>query len=132
MMATGGTVRTQELPSTLRRSDREAQVTFAKAHDGAVSTYGEGQRAYRVAYAALKHKFEKRGDRWVKKAGKGPSDPRAREPQARRGRGETFGGVDVEGRSKRDLYEHAAHLAVQGRSKMSKRELAQAVARKQG
>jgi hypothetical protein len=35
-----------------------------------VETYGEGQRAYRVAYGALKHKFEKRGSRWVRKTGR--------------------------------------------------------------
>ena len=30
-----------------------------------------------VAYSALKHMFEKKADRWVKKDHKGPSDPRA-------------------------------------------------------
>lgn len=120
-----------ELPGTLRRSPKEAQETFAKAHDSAVQTYGEGQRAHRTAYSALKHKFEKRGDRWVPKGRKGPSDPRARNPQARRGRGQSFGGVDVEGHSKKELYERAAGLDVQGRSKMSKKELAKAIARKQ-
>ncbi|MBX6768118.1 MAG: ChaB family protein [Actinomadura rubrobrunea] len=127
-----GRPRKDELPSTLQRSDKEAQETFAKAHDSAVETYGEGQRAHRTAYAALKHKFEKRGDRWVKKARKGPSDPRANNPKAREGKGKSFGGVDFEGRSKHDLYQQAAELDVQGRSRMSKRELAEAIARKQG
>lgn len=58
-----------ELPSTLRRSPKEAQETFAKAHDNAAEEYGEGERAYRVAYSALKRKFEKKGDRWVRKDG---------------------------------------------------------------
>lgn len=40
-------------------------------------TYGEGARAHRVAYAALKHEYEKKGDRWVNKGWKGPSDPQA-------------------------------------------------------
>ncbi|GAA4147731.1 ChaB family protein [Actinomadura keratinilytica] len=127
-----GKPRQEELPSTLRRSSREAQETFVKAHDSAVETYGEGERAHRTAYAALKHKFEKRGDRWVEKARKGPSDPRAKNPRAREGRGRSFGGVDVEGHSKQELYQRAAELDVQGRSRMSKGELAAAIARKQG
>lgn len=130
-MTKGGKPVKAELPGTIQRSPKEAQETFAKAHDSAVETYGEGQRAHRTAYSALKHKFEKRGDRWVPKGRKGPSDPRAKDPQARRGRGKSYGGVDVEGSSKKELYERAAGLDVQGRSKMSKRELAEAIARKQ-
>ncbi|TDB89537.1 cation transport regulator ChaB [Actinomadura sp. KC216] len=132
MMTKSGKLRMQELPSTLQRSPKEAQETFAKAHDSAVETYGEGERAHRTAYSALKHKFEKRGDRWLPKGRKGPSDPRAKDPQARRGRGKSFGGVDVEGSSKKELYDRAAGLDVQGRSKMTKEELAEAIARKQG
>lgn len=128
----GGKPVAQELPSTLRRSPREAQETFAKAHDSAADTYGEGERAHRVAYSALKHKFEKRGDHWEPKGRKGPSDPRAKNPQSRRGRGKSFGGVDVEGSSKQDLLRRAKDLDVQGRSKMTKEQLAEAVARKQG
>ena len=45
--------------------------------------------------------------------------------------GETFSGVDYYGNTKRELYERARRLGVPGRSKMSKRELARAVARKQ-
>lgn len=120
-----------ELPGTIQRSPAEAQETFAKAHDSAVETYGEGQRAHRTAYSALKHKFEKRGDHWEPKRRKGPSDPRAKNPQARKGKGKSFGGVDVEGSSKKELYDRAAGLDVQGRSKMSKEELAEAIARKQ-
>jgi cation transport regulator ChaB len=131
-MSSGGKVKTEELPSTLQRSPKEAQETFAKAHDSAAKTYGEGQRAHRTAYSALKHKFVKRGDRWVPKGGKGPSDPRAKNPRARENKGKSFGGVDVEGSSKQELYRRAADLDVQGRSRMSKEELAEAIARKQG
>ncbi|HEY8481912.1 MAG TPA: ChaB family protein [Spirillospora sp.] len=131
MTTKSGEPRTKELPGTLQRSSKEAQRTFAKAHDSAVKTYGEGQRAYRTAYSALKHKFEKRGDRWVPKNGKGPSDERAKDPQARRGRGRTAGGVDVEGHSRKELYERAAALGVRGRSTMTKQELGEAIARKQ-
>jgi len=72
-----GKVATAELPGTLKKSDKHAQEIWAKAHDSAVDTYGEGGRAHRVAFAALKHVYEKKGDRWVKKAEKGPSDPQA-------------------------------------------------------
>ncbi len=57
-----------KLPGTLRRSSKEAQETFTEAHDSAVQTHGDGDQE---AYAALKHKFEKRGDHWIAKE---PSD----------------------------------------------------------
>jgi cation transport regulator ChaB len=128
----GGRPRKEELPDTLKRSPPKAQRTWAKAHDNAVEQYGEGERAHRTAFAALKHSYKKVGDRWVPKDGKGPSDPRSKQPRKakRQGRGETFGGVDYEGSSKEELYDLAAKLGVQGRSKMSKRELARAIARK--
>ena len=121
-----------ELPSTIRRSSREAQETFAKAHDSAAENYGEGERAHRVAYAALKHKFEKKGDRWVKKDHKGPSDPRAADPKARENHGKSYGGVDLYGHTKEELRKRAAELDVRGRSTMTKEQLADAIARKQG
>ncbi len=61
-----------ELPSTLRRSPRKAQETWAATHDSAVGTYGEGERAHRTAFAALKHAFEKVGDHWEPKTPQGP------------------------------------------------------------
>lgn len=66
-----------EIPRTILRSDEHAQHIWKKAHDSAAQTYGEGGRAHRVAFAALKHEYEKRGDKWVKKASRGPSDPQA-------------------------------------------------------
>jgi hypothetical protein len=123
----------KSLPGTVRRSSPRAQRTWARTHDSAVEQYGEGERAHRTAFSALKHSFEKRGDRWVEKERKGPSDPRARRggQAARRGEGETFGGVDYEGSTKAELYERARALDVEGRSGMSKRELARAIARRQ-
>ena len=59
---------TGELPGTLRRSCREARDVFVRARDEAVRIYGEGDQANRVAYAALKQKFEKRGDHWIAKS----------------------------------------------------------------
>jgi hypothetical protein len=123
----------EKLPSTLKRSPAKAQRTWAKTHDHAVKEYGDGERAHRTAFAALKHSFKKEGDRWVPKERRGPSDPRAAKPtqQARRGEGETFGGVDYFGSSKQELYEQARKLDIRGRSQMSKKELARAIARKQ-
>ena len=121
-----------EMPATLKRSPAKAQRTWGKAHDSAVESYGEGERAHRTAFAALKHSFEKVGDRWQAKGKKGPSDPQAAKggKAARKG-GKTFGGVDVVGNSKKKLYERAKSLGVKGRSSMSKEELAEAIARKQ-
>jgi cation transport regulator ChaB len=126
-----GNARREELPGTLKRSGAKAQRTFAKAHDSAAETYGEGERAHRTAYAALKHTHEKVGDRWEPKDEKGPSDPRARNPRAREGHGKTFGGVDYFGNTKQELYERARDLGVRGRSRMSKEQLAEAIARRQ-
>jgi hypothetical protein len=56
-----------ELPGTLQRSCREAQETFLSALDDAVRTHGAGDQAHRIAYLALKQKFEKRGDHWIAK-----------------------------------------------------------------
>ncbi|MFA3873473.1 ChaB family protein [Streptomyces sp. MMCC 100] len=116
----------QELPSTLERSPQEARRTWIKAHDSAVEEYGEGERAHRVAYGALKHKYEKVGDHWERKEGgrKGPSDPQSGRPRGRGGRsGE---GVD-EKASKEHLYGVARRLGVEGRSKMSKADLLAAI-----
>lgn len=128
-----GKVEREELPGTIKRSPEKAQRTFAKTHDNAVDQYGEGERAHRTAYSSLKHSYEKVGDHWEAKDEKGPSDTRDTKStsEKRRGEGETFGGVDVLGNSKQELYERAKDLDVEGRSKMSKEELAEAIARKQ-
>ena len=120
----------EELPGTLKRSPKKAQRTWIKAHDSAVETYGEGERAHRTAFAAVKHSFEKVGDHWEPKDEQGPSDPRA----ASRGgdpRGESFGGVDYYGHTKKELYERARELGVRGASRMNKGELARAIGQKQ-
>src|SRR5688572_29808429 len=122
----------KELPGTLKRSPKKAQETWIETHDSAVESYGEGERAHRTAFSSLKHSFEK-VDHWEPKDEKGPSDPQAAKSgaSARRGAGETFGGVDVIGNSKAELYQRAQKLGVEGRSKMDKKELARAIARKQ-
>lgn len=122
-----------ELPSTLEKSSARAQRTYAKTLAAAESQYGKGERASRTAYAALKHGFERVGDRWVAKKEKGPSDPQAaRSGHAARERDrETFGGVDYAGHTRKELYERAKVLDVPGRSSMDKKDLARAIARKQ-
>jgi cation transport regulator ChaB len=116
-----------ELPSTLERSPKKAQDTWVAAHDSAVEEYGEGERAHRTAFAALKHSFEKVGDHWEPKEKKGPSDKQAARSgaKARRG-GKTAGGVDANA-SKAHLYEVATRLGVTGRSKMTKDQLVEAI-----
>lgn len=113
------------LPSTLRRSPDKAQETWAKTHDSAVETYGEGERAHRTAFAAVKHTFEKVGDRWQPKGRKGPSDQQAAGGGPAR-RAPTAGGVDANA-PKDHLMEVAKKLDIRGRSRMSKSELVGAI-----
>jgi cation transport regulator ChaB len=123
----------KDLPGTVQRSPAKARRTYRKAHDAAVETYGEGERAHRTAYSALKHSFERKGDHWEPKKQKGPSDPQAAKSgkAARKGTGTTYGGVDAAGNSRQELYERAKKLGVRGRSRMRKSELAEAIAKKQ-
>lgn len=124
----------EDLPSTLKKSPPKAKRTFAKVHDRAVEQYGEGERAHRTAFAALKRQFEKRAGRWLPKKKAGPSDPRSAQKSTaakRAGKGETFGGVDLYGNTKQELYERAKRLGIEGRSRMTKKELARAIGRKQ-
>lgn len=117
----------QELPSTLDRSPKKAQRTWIKAHDSAVEEYGDGERAHRTAFAALKHSFEKVGDHWEAKESKGPSDPQAgRSGSAARRGGETAEGVDANA-TKAHLMDVAKRLGISGRSRMRKGELVEAV-----
>ncbi len=121
-----GKARQDELPSTLQRSDKKAQRTFAKAHDAAAEEYGDGERAHRVAYSALKHTHEKVGDHWEPKKKKGPSDK-----QAEGGVDtdfDTAGGVDANA-TKEHLYGLAQRLDIPGRSTMTKKELVAALQR---
>jgi cation transport regulator ChaB len=125
--------RKTEIPDTIKRSPAKAQRTWREAHDSAVQTYGEGEHAHRVAYSALKHSFEKVEDHWEPKDHRGPSDPQAKQggraalERPRR----TYGGLDVEGQTRDQLYERARGLGVKGASGMRKAELADAIARKQ-
>lgn len=120
-----GAARKAELPGTLKRSSAKAQRTFAKAHDAAAEQYGSEERAHRVAYAAVKHSYEKVGDHWEAKEEKGPSDDRAE----RGGLDNPLPsqeGVDANA-SKKHLLDIARRLDVRGRSRMTKAELVEAI-----
>jgi cation transport regulator ChaB len=120
-----GDAKQSELPSTLRKSPPKAQRTFAKAHDAAAEQYGEGERAYRTAYSAVKHSYEKVGDHWEPKDEKGPSDSRARSggPNPT---GKSAEGVDASA-SKSHLLTIARRLDIRGRSSMNKDQLVEAI-----
>lgn len=120
-----GKPKSDELPSTLQRSSGKAQRTFAKAHDAAVKEYGSEQRAHRVAYAALKHSFEKVGDHWEAKKQRGPSDKRA-ERGGPHNTGPSAEGVDANA-TKKHLLDVARRLDISGRSTMNKPELVDAI-----
>ncbi|MEH3139523.1 MAG: ChaB family protein [Mycobacterium kyogaense] len=120
-----GEPKQSELPSTLQKSDDKAQRTFAKTHDAAAEEYGEGERAYRTAYSALKHSFEKVGDHWEEKEHRGPSDERA-ESGGPNASGETAEGVNANA-TKKHLVDLAKRLNITGRSRMTKEELVEEI-----
>jgi cation transport regulator ChaB len=119
-----GKAKQSEIPSTLQRSPKKAQRTFAKAHDSAAEEYGEGRRANQTAWSAVKHSFEKVGDHWEQKDKKGPSDERAM--GGRNTNKATKGGVDANA-SKSHLMDVARKLDITGRSKMKKDQLVDAI-----
>lgn len=92
----------QGMPDTIKRSSTKAQRTWQETRDNAIDEYGDGRRAHQTAYAALKHSFEKVGDHW-----------------------------EAKGQSKAALLERARALGVKGRSRMTKEELADAIAKEQ-
>ncbi|MCU1678598.1 MAG: hypothetical protein JWM93_3356 [Frankiales bacterium] len=115
-----------ELPSTLKRSPAKAQRTWVETHDSAVETYGEGERAHRTAFSAVKHSFEKVGDHWEEKESQGPSDAKAAggaDTDA-----DTAGGVDANA-AKQHLLGVAKRLDIPGRTRMTKDELVEAIQR---
>lgn len=121
-----GTPKQDELPSTLQRSAKKAQRTFAKAYDAAADQYGSAKRANQVAWAAVKHAYEKVGDHWEKKDSMGPSDTRA--AQGRNSKAKPKGGVDANA-TKDHLLKVAKRLDITGRSTMKKKQLVDAIQR---
>jgi cation transport regulator ChaB len=119
----------EELPDTIKRSPKKVQRTYKRVLDNAHEQYHDEERAHRTAWDAVKYIAEKKGDHWELKDEKGPSDPQAakRGPAARRG-GKTYGGVDIS-KPKEELYEDAKRAGIEGRSRMTKEELAEALTR---
>jgi cation transport regulator ChaB len=118
----------EDLPSTIKRSPKKVQDTYAKTLDSAHETYESEERAHRTAFSAVKHVAEKKGDHWELKDEKGPSDRQAakRGKAARNASSDTYGGIDAS-KPKSELYEDAKRAGIEGRSKMSKEELAKAL-----
>lgn len=124
-----GKVKQDEIPSTLRRSPKKAQRTFAKAHDSAADEYGDERRANQTAWAAVKRTYEKVGDRWERKDKPGPSDKRAE--QGRKSKATPKGGVDANA-TKDHLLKVAKKLDISGRTKMKKKQLVDAIQKANG
>jgi cation transport regulator ChaB len=120
-----------EVPRTLKRSARKIQRTYAETLDSAEDQYGDEERAHRTAWASVKNVAEKKGDHWELKDETGPSDPRSKKStkEKRAGKGETFGGVDVEGNTRAELAERAKAAGIRGYSRMTKAELGRELAR---
>lgn len=116
-----------DVPSTLQRSDRKAQDTYAETLVSAEQTYDDSSRAARTAWGAVKHAFEKVGDHWESKGSKGPSDAHAaRGGDPARNPDDTKGGVDANA-SKAHLMDLAREADISGRSSMNKGELVDAL-----
>ena len=118
----------EAIPSTIKRSPKKVQDTYAKTLDSAHESYDSEERAHRTAFSAVKHVAEKKGDHWELKDEKGPSDRQAakRGKAARNASSDTYGGIDAS-KPKSELYEDAKRAGIEGRSKMSKEELAKAL-----
>ena len=123
----------EDVPDTIERSPKKVQDTYEKTLDSAHEQYDSEERAHRTAWSAVKRVAEKKGDHWELKDEPGPSDPQSKQSgrQARDRPKATYGGVDVEGNTKDELYERAKKLDIEGRSNMTKEELAAAIAKRQ-
>lgn len=68
---------TAELPTAVRHLPPHAQEIFRSAFNSAWQTYADRgphdqeETAFRVAWAAVKKHYRKRGDDWLPKAGAG-------------------------------------------------------------
>jgi ChaB len=117
-----------DVPSTIARSDDKAVRTYKETLESAEETYGDGERAHRTAFAALKHTHEKVGDHWEPKDHKGPSDPQAAKggDDAREGTNETAGGVDANA-TKEHLEEVAKKVGVDHPTTLKKADLVEEI-----
>ncbi len=56
-----------DLPPAVRHLPLHAQEIFRAAFNAAWDSYGEEETAFRVAWAAVKKRYRKRGDYWGEK-----------------------------------------------------------------
>jgi cation transport regulator ChaB len=118
----------ERLPATLRRSPAKAQATYMHTLESAEQDHGDGEAAHRIAFASLKHSFEKVGDHWEPKDEPGPSDDQDAKTgvEARMRPVKTAGGVNARA-TKAHMIELATRLEIRGRWAMSKAELVTAI-----
>jgi cation transport regulator ChaB len=110
-------IKREDIPSTLQRSAEKVQRAYAKTLESAEETYdGDDERAHRTAWSAVKQVAEKKGDHWELKDEPGPSDE-AFDPH---------GGIDAT-KTKDELLDDARAAGIEGRSKMNKDELVDAL-----
>jgi cation transport regulator ChaB len=116
------------LPGTLKRSPDKAQATYMHTLESAEQVHGDGEAAHRIAFASLKHSFEKVGDHWEAKDEPGPSDAQdaKRGAEALRSTTRTAGGVNANA-TKAHLGDIAKRLEITGRTRMTKPELVAAI-----
>jgi hypothetical protein len=117
-----------DVPSTIARSDDKAVRTYKETLESAEETYGDGERAHRTAFAALKHTHEKVGDHWEPKDHNGPSDAQAAKGgnEARDGRDAAHGGVDANA-TKSHLEEVAKKVGVEHPGQLKKADLVEEI-----
>ncbi|MGC1214021.1 MAG: ChaB family protein [Micromonospora sp.] len=117
-----------EVPSTVGRSDDKAVRTYKKTLESAEETYGDGERAHRTAFAALKHTHEKVGDHWEPKEHRGPSDEQAElgTPASAERRRATAQGVDANA-SKGHLDEVARKVGIGNPQDLTKDDVVRAI-----
>ena len=118
----------KDVPSTIARSGDKAVVTYKKTLESAEESYGDGERAHRTAFSALKHTHEKVGDHWEPKDENGPSDEQAEQTgdDSRKRPKKTAEGVDANA-SKKHLLEVAKKVGVTGTSRMTKDDLVEEI-----
>ena len=118
----------EDVPSTIARSGDKAVRTYKKTLESAEDSYGDGERAHRAAFSALKHTHEKVGDHWEPKEEAGPSDPQAERsaPESRDGERPTAQGVDANA-SKKHLVEVARKVGIERPERSTKKELVEAI-----
>ena len=113
-----------DVPSTIARSDDKAVRTYKKTLESAEDSYGEGERAHRAAYGALKHPTR----RWAttgsrrSRPGRRTRSPSKRRPTRWSGRRKRRTGSTPRA-SKAHLVEVARKLGVTGATRKRKDEL---------